>query len=101
MAAAYTPLSDATVDQPQRVEGQHRRQPLGLEPRIDPTARVRNCVLGPYTAVGPHTSMTDSTFGDYSYVVQGFRFGAPGKAKREEFESRRDEKEIDALETEI
>jgi phosphonate metabolism protein (transferase hexapeptide repeat family) len=70
MAAAYTPLSDATVDQPQRVEGQHRRQPLGLEPRIDPTARVRNCVLGPYTAVGPHTSMTDSTFGDYSYVVQ-------------------------------
>lgn len=38
---------------------------------------------------------------DYSYVVQGFRFGAPGKAKREEFESRRDEKEIDALETEI
>jgi single-strand DNA-binding protein len=38
---------------------------------------------------------------DYSYVIQGFRFGAPGKAKREEFESRRDEKEIDALETEI
>jgi single-strand DNA-binding protein len=38
---------------------------------------------------------------DYSHVIQGFRFGAPGKAKREEFESRRDEKEIDALETEI
>jgi single-strand DNA-binding protein len=38
---------------------------------------------------------------DYSFVVQGFRFGAPGRAKREEFESRRDEKEIDALETEI
>jgi single-strand DNA-binding protein len=38
---------------------------------------------------------------DYSYVIQGFRFGAPGKVKREEFESRRDEKEIDALETEI
>ncbi len=26
---------------------------------------------------------------DYSFVVEGFRFGAPGKAKREEFESRR------------
>jgi single-strand DNA-binding protein len=38
---------------------------------------------------------------DYSYVIQGFRFGAPGKVKREQFEARRDEKEIDALETEI
>ena len=28
---------------------------------------------------------------DYSFVVDGFRFGAPGKLKREEFEERRDE----------
>ncbi len=28
---------------------------------------------------------------DYSFVVDGFRFGAPGKAKREEFEDRRDD----------
>ncbi|HEX5460860.1 MAG TPA: single-stranded DNA-binding protein [Steroidobacteraceae bacterium] len=28
---------------------------------------------------------------DYSFVVQGFRFGAPGKAKREERASRRPE----------
>jgi single-strand DNA-binding protein len=27
---------------------------------------------------------------DYSFVVEGFRFGAPGKAKRDEFEMRRD-----------
>jgi len=27
---------------------------------------------------------------DHSFVVSGFRFGAPGKAKREEFEARRD-----------
>ncbi len=26
---------------------------------------------------------------DHSYVVQGFRFGAPGKQKREEFEAAR------------
>jgi phosphonate metabolism protein (transferase hexapeptide repeat family) len=45
------------------------KQSLGIEPRIDPTARVRDCVLGPYTSVGPHTSMNESTFGDYSYVV--------------------------------
>jgi single-strand DNA-binding protein len=38
---------------------------------------------------------------DYSYVVQTFRFGAPGKAKREQFAGRRDERELSALETEI
>jgi single-strand DNA-binding protein len=38
---------------------------------------------------------------DHSYVVQGFRFGSPGKAKREQFAGRRDEKELTALETEI
>ncbi|HEY4214955.1 MAG TPA: single-stranded DNA-binding protein [Steroidobacteraceae bacterium] len=26
---------------------------------------------------------------DYSFIVEGFRFGAPGKAKREEFDARR------------
>jgi len=28
---------------------------------------------------------------DYSFVVEGFRFGAPGKAKREELEERRND----------
>lgn len=28
---------------------------------------------------------------DYSFVADGFRFGAPGKLKREEFEERREE----------
>ena len=28
---------------------------------------------------------------DYSFVVEGFRFGAPGKIKREELEARREE----------
>ena len=37
---------------------------------------------------------------DYSFVVQNFRFGAPGKIKREEMAARRDERE-GALETEI
>lgn len=34
----------------------------------------------------------------HSFVVQGFRFGAPGKAKREEL-ARRAERELDELET--
>lgn len=51
-------------------ESESRKRPgLGLEPRIDPTARVRGCELGVYTSVGPRTSMNESTFGDYSYVV--------------------------------
>ncbi len=38
---------------------------------------------------------------DYSFVIQNFRFGAPGRAKREELTARSGESEIDALETEI
>jgi len=38
---------------------------------------------------------------DYSFVVQGFRFGAPGKVKRDELEARREEEAlIEALERE-
>jgi single-strand DNA-binding protein len=38
---------------------------------------------------------------EHSFVVQNFRFGAPGKAKREELAAQRAESDIDALETEI
>jgi single-strand DNA-binding protein len=31
---------------------------------------------------------------DYSFVVDGFRFGAPGKAKREEFSERREDQPL-------
>jgi single-strand DNA-binding protein len=38
---------------------------------------------------------------DHSFIVQGFRFGAPGKAKREEFDAKReDELERGAIEAE-
>ena len=36
---------------------------------------------------------------DHSFVVQTFRFGAPGRAKREEF-ARREERDVGALEAE-
>jgi len=36
---------------------------------------------------------------DYSFVAQNFRFGAPGRAKREEL-ARREERDIGALEAE-
>lgn len=42
---------------------------LGLEPVIDPTATVRDAVLGRYTEIGARTVFAESTLGDYSYVV--------------------------------
>lgn len=42
---------------------------LCKEPHIHETAVVRDSTLGIYTAVGPRTSMVETTFGDYSYVV--------------------------------
>ena len=38
---------------------------------------------------------------DHSFVVQGFKFGAPGRAKREELAARRDERDIGTLEAEV
>ena len=38
---------------------------------------------------------------DHTFVVQTFRFGAPGRAKREELAARRGDNQIGALETEI
>jgi len=70
MATPPVQFLDTAPEHADAAQRQHHRQPLGLEPRIAPTARVRNCVLGAYTSVGPDTSMNESTFGDYSYVVQ-------------------------------
>lgn len=42
---------------------------LGLEPLIDPTAKVRQATLGHYTEIGARTSFAESSLGDYSYVV--------------------------------
>src|SRR5262245_40571813 len=45
------------------------RPALSEEPRIDPTANVRKSTLGAWTSVGARTTMAETTFGDYSYVV--------------------------------
>ncbi|CAM5762175.1 chloramphenicol acetyltransferase [Bosea minatitlanensis] len=42
---------------------------LGLEPVIDPTAKVSKATLGRYTEIGARTIFVESTLGDYSYVV--------------------------------
>jgi len=42
---------------------------LGLAPVIEPTANVRDSVLGRYTEIGARTAFVESALGDYSYVV--------------------------------
>jgi phosphonate metabolism protein (transferase hexapeptide repeat family) len=42
---------------------------LGAEPSIHPEARVRDSRFGAWCEVGARTSVAESSFGDYSYVV--------------------------------
>ncbi len=42
---------------------------LGATPLIDPTAAIRDSSFGAYCEVGARTKVTESSFGDYSYVV--------------------------------
>ena len=51
-------------------KGDSANKKLGLEPLIDPTAVVTASVFGRYTEVGERTRVTESNFGDYSYIMQ-------------------------------
>lgn len=42
---------------------------LGEEPYIHESARVRDSIIGPWTSIGPGSSISESTFGDYSYTA--------------------------------
>ncbi len=44
---------------------------LSETPVIDPTASVKDSVLGKYTEVGANCHVNHSTLGDYSYCVEG------------------------------
>jgi len=43
---------------------------LGLEPTVDPTARITGCRLGRYTEIGARTRLTETSLDDYSYIVE-------------------------------
>lgn len=45
------------------------KRKLSEEPWIHDTAHVHDSTLGAWTAVGPRTSVVESSMGDYSYVV--------------------------------
>ncbi len=42
---------------------------LSEKPYIHPTCRVRDSQLGAWTALGPNTSLVESSFDDYSYTA--------------------------------
>ena len=44
---------------------------LSETPVVDPTARVKDSVLGRYTEVGADCHVNRSSLGDYSYCVEG------------------------------
>lgn len=44
---------------------------LSEAPTIHETARVTDCTLGHWTEIYAHVTMRESSFGDYSYIVQG------------------------------
>jgi phosphonate metabolism protein (transferase hexapeptide repeat family) len=42
---------------------------LSEKPTVDPSASIRDSTLGRYSDVGARTSIAETTFGDYSYIV--------------------------------
>jgi single-strand DNA-binding protein len=70
-------------------------------------AIAKNALKGDQLIVQAHirsNNWTDKEGGkqyDYSFVIENFRFGAPGRAKREELAARRDERDMGALEAEV
>ena len=46
-----------------------RKSRLGIDPVIDPSAKVLKSHLGHYTEVGARTKIVETTMDDYSYIV--------------------------------
>lgn len=42
---------------------------LNESPTIDPTCHIVGSLVGGWTELGPHTTLLESTFGDYSYAA--------------------------------
>jgi phosphonate metabolism protein (transferase hexapeptide repeat family) len=59
----------STVQHAAEAKAGTEKGPVGPEPRVDPTAKVHDTTLGIYTWVGARTTMSGSTVGDYSYLV--------------------------------
>ena len=57
-------MTDAT----QFIHGAPKKR-LSEQPTVHPTCIVRESTLGAWTDLGAHTTIVESTFGDYSYTA--------------------------------
>jgi hypothetical protein len=48
---------------------EHQEKRLGEQPYIHPTAIVVDCHIGSWTEIGPHSTLVETGFGDYSYTA--------------------------------
>lgn len=48
---------------------ERKHKQLGEEPTIHPSCRIVDSSIGAWTDLGAHTSLVESTFGDYSYTA--------------------------------
>jgi len=56
---------DRFPEEPEPAGGKLLRE----EPTIHPTCRIHKSQVGSWTALGPHTTLSEATFGDYSYTA--------------------------------
>ncbi len=75
--AATAGQGQIVIDRPVRGEKDVRtliaEEPFWESPWIHETAEVRHCRMGAWTSVGPRSCVIDSSFGDFSYVINDGR----------------------------
>ncbi len=54
---------------PEPAEPKEENKKLSEEPSIHPSCHLNDCKIGAWTALGEHTRMSETTFGDYSYTA--------------------------------
>ena len=62
-------MDDLTPIEHHEPEGAPPQPPLGDQPSIHPLAHIRKSAFGPWSMVGPRTSIAETRMAAYSYVV--------------------------------
>ncbi len=58
-----------TIDSFPEVPANNTHKMLGEKPQIHSTCRIRKSQIGGWTALGPNTTLAESSFDDYSYTA--------------------------------
>ncbi|MFZ6028887.1 MAG: acetyltransferase [Chloroflexota bacterium] len=54
---------------PDTLENDHAPKMLGERPTVHPTVRLKQCVLGSWSDIGPNSVLIESCLGDYTYLA--------------------------------